>query len=102
MLRGGLNRDAASPLRQASVPAGVALLLVRGILLWIVVPLAFVCRLLLAIPLCRRSVTLDKFLGWVDLNLVAFLGPIVRTPLSWVPVSAMPEVEHRLRFEDPA
>jgi hypothetical protein len=85
----------------------VALLLVRGILLWIVVPLAFVCWLLLAIPLHRRGVTFGKFLGWVDLNLVAFLGrtilrPIVRTPLNWVPASEMPEVKHRLRSHDPA
>jgi hypothetical protein len=94
-------------MRQTSVPAGVALLLVRGVLLWIVVPLAFVCWLLLAIPLRRRGVTLGKFLGWVDLNLVAFLGrtilrPIVRRPLNWVPVSEMPEVRHRLRAQDPA
>jgi len=94
-------------MRQTSLTAGVALLLVRGVLLWIVVPLAFVCWLLLAIPLHRRGVTLGKFLGWVDLNLVALLGrtilrPIVRTSKSWVPVSAMPEVTHRLRFLDPA
>lgn len=94
-------------MRQTSVPAGVALLLVRGVLLWIVVPVAFVCWLVLAVALRRRGVTLGKFLGWVDLNLVAFLGrtilrPIVRTPLNWVPVSAMPEVRHRLRSQDPA
>jgi hypothetical protein len=94
-------------MRQTSVPAGVALLLARGVLLWIVVPLAFVCWLVLAIPLRRRGVTLGKFLGWVDLNLVALLGrtilrPIVRTPLDWVPVSGMPEVRHRLRAQDPA
>lgn len=85
----------------------MVLLLGRGVLLWIVVPLAFVCWLLAAIPLRRRGVTLGKFLGWVDLNLVAFLGrtilrPIVRTPLDWVPASEMPEVTHRLRFQDPA
>jgi hypothetical protein len=94
-------------MRQTSVPAGAALLLVRGVLLWIVVPLAFVCWLLLAVVLRRRGVGLGKFLGWVDLNLVAFLGrtilrPIVRTPLRWVPVSEMAEVEHRLRAQDPA
>jgi hypothetical protein len=94
-------------MRQTSVPAGVALLLVRGVLLWIVVPPAFVCWLVLAIPLRRRGVTLGKFLGWVDLNLVAFLGrtilrPIVRTPLPWVPAGEMAEVEHRLRSTDPA
>ena len=65
--------------------AGVAVLLVRGVLLWVVVPLAVASWLLLAIVLRRRGVTLGKFLGWVDLNLVAFLGrtilrPIVRAP----------------------
>jgi hypothetical protein len=89
------------------VVGGVAILLVRGVLLWIVVPLAFVCWLLLAIPLRRRGVTLGKLLGWVDLNLVAFLGrtilrPLVRTPSNWVSAREMHEVTHRLRFQDPA
>jgi hypothetical protein len=83
------------------------LLSIRGVLLWAIVPLATCAWLLLSLWLLRKEVGLGRFLGWVDLNLVAFLErsilrPFVRTSAPWVPVNAMPGVEHRIRLIDAA
>jgi hypothetical protein len=80
---------------------------VRGVLLWLVIPVVAVCWLPLAFPLRRRGVTFGRFLGWVDLNLVAalqrsILRPLFRRPIRWTPVRAMPDVTHRVRWLDPA
>jgi hypothetical protein len=69
----------------------------RGLLLWFVVPVAVVCWLPLALVLRRRTVTFGRFLGWVDLNLIALLErtilrPTRRTPTRWIPFKAIPEV----------
>jgi hypothetical protein len=69
--------------------------------LWIVIPIAFCVWAPAALWLRRRGVQLGHFLGWVDLNLIAFLTRIVlrpafRAPASWVPASAMGQVAHRV------
>ncbi len=87
--------------RQNPAAAGMALLLIRGVLLWAVIPLATCAWLPAALWLRRRGVRLGHFLGWVDLNLMAFLArvvlrPFFRAPPAWVPASAMGTVTHRV------
>ncbi len=90
-----------------SAIGGVLVLASRGLLLWVVVPVASVVWLAVALPLRKRGVTFFQYLGWVDLNLIAFLQrgplrPLVRRPASFVPSIDMPSVAHRLRTADPA
>ena len=90
-----------------SVGAGLVLLMLRGVLLWIVVLIGILAWLFLGVILRRRGVTLGKFLGWLDLNLTAviertLLRRWVRSPLPWTPAADLPRVTHRLRALDPA
>jgi hypothetical protein len=92
--------------RRNSVVSGLAVLSLRGILLWLVVPLSVIAWIFVGFQLRGRDVTLGQFLGWIDLNLIALLQrgvlrPLVRHPADWVPVAALPEVRHRLRGTDP-
>lgn len=98
-LVGAMGNEPGS--RPISPVAGIALLAIRGILLWIVVPLAICTWLPASFWLRRRGVNLDQFLGWVDLNFVAclqrtVLRPFFSSPIGWVPARLMPEVTHRL------
>jgi len=61
---------------------GLLLLLVRGVLLRLVVPLATVTRLLLRPAMQRRAVGLGSFIGWADLNLIAALQRVACFGLS--------------------
>ncbi len=87
--------------------SGLVLLLLRGLLLWIIVPLGLVCWLL-GLPWWRkRRVALRQLLGWADLNLIAaihrgLLRPLVRRPSPWVPFDEIPTVTHRVRLIDAA
>lgn len=87
------------------VVAGLALLVIRGLLLWVVVPLA-VASWLVGWPFWRRNgSSLGNLLGWADLNLIAsiersVLRPFVRKPLSWVTVNDIPNVDHEISFTD--
>ena len=87
--------------RQNPVAAGIVLLFIRGVLLWVVIPVAACAWVLGARWLSPRGVRFGHFLGWVDLNLVAFLARIVlrpffRAPPPWVPASIMSQVTHRV------
>jgi hypothetical protein len=69
--------------------------------------MAVICWLLIALWLRRKDVTFGRFLGWVDLNLVAaiehsILRPLFREPRPWTPARSMPEVTHRVGRLDPA
>lgn len=91
--------------RQNPAVAGVACLLLRSLLLWVVVPPALLAWLVSSGWLGRRGVTAGKFLGWVDLNLTVFLSRIILRPLFpdpplWVPVSQISDVTHRLSWFD--
>lgn len=93
------GKSAEAP--QTSLPAGLSLLVMRGVLLWLVVPAAYLTWLPISIWPRRRGVNLGQFLGWVDLNLVAclqrtVLRPLFRAPIDWVPVRLMPGVTHRV------
>ncbi len=99
--------SAGNNMRSNSVIGGLLLLLLRGILLWLTVPLAICAWPFAYVTLSRSGVKFGQFLGWVDLNLMAFLSRIVlrllfRDPLPWVPWREMSRVTHRLRFIDAA
>jgi len=59
------------PEQRNPVVGGLLVLLVRGVLLWLVVPLAALVWLFVAIPLRRSGVRFLQYLGWVDLNLLS-------------------------------
>lgn len=88
---------------QLSVIVSVLLLAVRGLILWLVIPLTLLWWLLTWSILQKRNVSLAQLLGWVDLNLVAaiersILRPLIRLPLPWTPVKALPDVSHRINW----
>lgn len=93
--------------RVHSVAGGVALLSVRGLLLWLVVPAAFCAWLVIGVRLRRRGISLPQFVGWADLNLIARLqrfgirgsGGAVTHRVPW---SDMGAVTHRVSWLDPA
>jgi len=81
------------------------LLLVRGVLLWLVIPATFVWWLAAWPVLRRRGVRLVQLIGWVDLNLIAaiersILRPLVASPLPWTPAKALPYISHRIGLLD--
>lgn len=79
------------------------ILLARGVLLWIVVPIS-VGWWLVATPIDalsgRPHVRLAQTIGWADLNLIALLTLGRMTPfVSWSQAS---KVDHRVSLVDPA
>lgn len=101
-----MSNTESSPPR---LPFGVALLLlaIRGVLLWLLIPLGTIYWLMVWPILRRRQVHLLQLLGWIDVNLVAaiertILRPLISEPLPWTPASALPRVTHRIRLTDPA
>jgi len=86
-----------------SIIGAILLLLVRGVLLWVVVPVASGWWLI-AIPfdaMRRRSrVGFSQAIGWADLNLIATLTLGRMTP--FVRWSEASKVEHRISLIDPA
>lgn len=86
--------------------AAFSLLLIRGFLLWVVVPLGVVFWLLLWPYLRFKRVRLGQLLGWIDLNLVAFiertmLRPLLPDRVPWTPARALPNISHRIGPHDP-
>ena len=87
------------------IAAGFILLLVRGVALWLVVPLSVV-----SYPVVRvfgSRATLVQMMGWADLNLIASLQrafPRRAFPnrASFVRWRAMNSVTHRISLLDPA
>jgi hypothetical protein len=80
---------------------------IRGLLLWVLVPLTTVAYLLIGVAWRSYGVTLARTLGWVDLNLIAtiqriVLRPFFRNRTEWVSIRKIPNVTHRIRFADPA
>ncbi|MFE6255915.1 hypothetical protein [Agromyces sp. NPDC057865] len=92
--------------REALGDTGVlALLVIRGLLLWIVLPVGFV--LWLVIVSWSARVGLGTFLGWLDVNITAalqrVLGLSVREEGSmrradFVPIRLMQSVRHRVHI----
>ncbi len=85
------------------------LLCIRGVLLWIALPFAFLVWLV-RLPygvLSRRRAGLGAVAGWFDLNLIAaiersLLAPIATTTQEFVPWRNLAHVEHRVHWTDPA
>lgn len=94
------------PSREALGAMGaLVLLVVRGLLLWILIPLGFALWLL-SIGWGAR-VALGAFLGWLDLNLLAALERTLLRPVGglqsmprveFVPVRRMQSVSHRVHL----
>jgi len=81
---------------------------VRGLLLWLVVSLAFLLWLLLTptrAVLHSSFVAPGKVIGWADLNLTAAIGQILIRPfgrrVDFTPWSNLPLVDHRVSVIDP-
>ena len=95
------------PLLRFPLFTALALLLIRGVLLWVVIPIGLIWWVVGLPAWHQRGVRLRQFIGWLDLNLVAFiqrtvLRPLVRHPLVWVPVADIKNVRHFVRLSDPA
>jgi hypothetical protein len=98
--------SSADPERRNSIVGGLMILFARGLLLWIVVPIGTVGRIFAELWLRRSGVRFLQYLGWIDLNLIAFLQrvvfrPLVRRPSDFVPARKMSSMTHRLRAIDP-
>jgi hypothetical protein len=83
------------------------LLLIRGVLLFLVIPAGLVWWLVAWPILRRRRIRLAQLLGWLDLNLIAaiehsILRPVIASPLPWTHAKALPSTSHRIRLSDPA
>ena len=85
--------------------SALALLVVRGLLLWILIPVGFV--LWLVIFGWSAGVGLGTFLGWLNLNLTAALQRMVILPLGrkapirraeFVPIRLMESVKNRVHI----
>jgi hypothetical protein len=103
---GDVVNDPTEP-RRNSLVGGFAALLIRGVLLWVLLPIAMLGWFIVRVIGRGRGVTLGQFIGWCDINLMAgiqrsVLRPLFRWPVAWVPVGAMPQVAHRVRLLDPA
>jgi glycerol-3-phosphate acyltransferase PlsY len=90
-----------------AIVGGFLLLLVRGVLLWLIIPFAVICWLLSWPWLQDRDIMLAHILGWLDLNLIAALThslllPLVRRAAPFQPLREMGEVTHRIRGVDPS
>ncbi|GAA2237756.1 hypothetical protein N1031_11725 [Herbiconiux moechotypicola] len=59
------------------VAATGVLAVVHGVLLWVVLPLAFVSWFVVVPFIVRRSRSLPQYLGWVDVNVIAALQRII-------------------------
>lgn len=87
--------------------AMLVMFLVRGLALWVVVPV-FALTWLLALPLfLSKEIPLGALLGWGDPNLIALIQRVLLRPwmyhlIEWTPPSRMADVTHRVRWFDPA
>jgi hypothetical protein len=82
--------------------AGLFLLVVRGVLLWLVIPIGSIAWVLtLSLPF-RRGVSLSHFLAWIDINLLAvvqktLLCPLIPQPtVKSIPAASIAKVTHRI------
>lgn len=77
--------------------AGAALLFVRGLMLWLVVPIAVLTWPFAALA-SKSRLGLGVYLGWIDLNLIAALQRLLlaRKPVKWTSFRTIGEVTHRV------
>lgn len=84
------------------------LLVVRGLLLWLVIPIAFLGWLVISpirLALGKPYITPGKRIGWADRNLTAIIAQVLARPFGrrsgFTPWSRVPSVEHRVSIIDP-
>ena len=84
------------------------LLVVRGWLLWLVIPLAFLGWLVMSpirVVLSKPYIALGKLIGWMDMNLTAAIGKVLVRPFGrrsdFTPSSRVLSIEHRVSIIDP-
>jgi hypothetical protein len=90
------------------IAAFLVFLMVRGLLLWLVIP-AGVALWLLLVParvlLRKRYLRLGQVIGWLDLNSSALIGQLTLRPIGrsarFTPWSEIERVTHRVRLADP-
>lgn len=99
-----MSRNSEPPRAALSPLAGLLVLLARGILLWLVVFVAFVVWLFVLSWRIPARATLGECVGWFDWNLLAFLqtfvfSSLIREPLArYLPWSEMWGLLHRARL----
>jgi len=82
----------------------LVLLTLRGVLLWIVMPVGVVAWLFLHSWIQRAA--LGECLAWYDVNLIAFLQRVLLRPfipeptVAWVPAKGMTDVTRKVRLLD--
>ena len=85
---------------------GIVLLTLRGVLLWLVLPLGCVAWLFVAPWLHKRDVKIGQFLGWIDHNVIALIQRSLLRPFyrdaaqPWLSTRNMSSVEHRVGMGD--
>lgn len=85
--------------------AGMTLLVVRGALLYVLVPAGILAWI--GYSSWALRVNLGQWLGWLDLNMVAFLERVPLRPLfpeptvRWWHAREIPDVTHRISVLDP-
>jgi hypothetical protein len=88
------------------VVAGVLLLIIRGVLLWLVIPVGTLIWIVSLQGFGPNKLGLGAFLGWIDNNLVFALerGPLrplfPEPTVLWIPASERSRVTHRVRGMD--
>jgi len=79
-------------------------LLLRGLYLWVLVPVGAIAGLLLYGSLRRQEATLGQFIGWLDLIVMAAVFHSILRPfghakdIPWIPWSEVRTVSHRVRI----
>ncbi|GIT78832.1 hypothetical protein LLS1_05010 [Leifsonia sp. LS1] len=93
------------PVANTGLAGGVALGLLRSVLLWVVVPVAFLLWLVLLLWLWAK-VPLRGWIRWVDYNMIVtlcrtVLSPLMREPtLKWLPPKYINEIDTRVGYWD--
>jgi len=84
------------------------LLVVRGWLLWLVIPITFLVWLVMSsirLTLRKPYITPGKLIGWADMNVTAAIGQMLVRPFGqrsdFTPWSKVLSVEHRVSIVDP-
>ena len=90
-----------------SIAGGLLVVVLRGLFLWLVVPIAVLAWSVVRARQRTSGVSLGQYLGWIDLNLIAGLQRLatpmlIRHPIAWTPRADLATVTHRLRATDPA
>ena len=88
------------PARTLNLPASLFVLTARGILLWLIVPIAFTTWLFVFAWRIPSRVDLGECVGWFDLNLCAVLMLAVTSAsfVGFVPWRDMPGQMHRVKL----